>query len=358
ADISGLERDFLSGFSFSLKKENPVGECPQDYIDSLLPRFILQWPEVNFSPAIFNKFAVRAYRSCFKERGGFIAENFYLEFLALLREEYPGINPYYYDIIPARVKARFPDLPLPQGPANRSLMIEEAPFVLLSPGRPPAKEELSENILLLKSSVDCYRLDFLERLFPEARVRIIYLTRNPFGSINGLYDGWLHRGFFSHNLSRILKEENTPLEISGYSDLYEWGKWWWNYDLPPGWRSYTRKRLEEVCAFQWRSANEAVCRHLEEREKSCCRVKYEKIVGDFEPRREEINRIIDFMGLSPDAAGRLNLKNLPAVQATENPALYRWREREAMLKPLLGDKDLAALGERLGYHRGNIEEWI
>jgi hypothetical protein len=57
----------------------------------------------------------------------------------------------------------------------------------------------------LKSTVNSYKMDFV------------------------LYDGWLHRGFFSHNLRAFSDPGGSNfrgLGIKGYSDIREYGKWW------------------------------------------------------------------------------------------------------------------------------------
>lgn len=36
----------------------------------------------------------------------------------------------------------------------------------------------------------------------------------------------------------------------------------WHYIVPPGWQAYRTKSLEEICAFQWVSANATALRDL------------------------------------------------------------------------------------------------
>ena len=356
----GLSRDFLSDFSFAAEENEVIKEenILEQYINELALRFSLQWPAVNFSYGIFRDLAYQAYQTCAKEFKVFNTEEFYLEFIRLLSRQYSRINPYYYDLPPDRVKKKFPALKIPVGPADNLLAIEEAPFVLLPFCKKPQKQDLANRILLLKSSADCYRLPFLKTIFPNAQIRIIYLTRNPFGSINGLYDGWLHRGFFSHNLSGILRDSEQVLEISGYSDRYEWGKWWWKYDLPLGWQDYIRKRLEEVCAFQWYSANAAVRRYLMTSREEYCLVRYENIIGSLALRIAEIEKIINFTEINAEDLKDLNLDQMPIVQATEPPGVYRWKKRKKMLLPFLDDPRIAAMIAELGYCKDNTEEWF
>jgi hypothetical protein len=201
-------------------------------------------------------------------------------------------------------------------------------------------------------------MPFLEKLFPGADFKIIHLTRNPAASINGLYDGWLHRGFFSHNLSAILKARNTTLNIAGYSECHEWGKWWWKYDLPPGWEGYTKKRLEEVCAFQWYSANKTLIDYFSKNRKKYCRIKYENIIGSPDSRKKEMETVVKFMGLNLGVIGGLDFGNLPVVQATEAPEPYRWKKRQDSILPLLDDQGISDIAEELNYSKDNIGEWF
>jgi hypothetical protein len=356
----GLSRDFLSDFSLAaeegriIEEEDMVGS----YIDDLALRFSLQWPTAGFSYEVFTRLAKLTYETYIKTHRVFCAEEFYLELIRSLRREYGIINPYYYDIPVGMVREKFPDLEIPSGPPQLVSLIEEPPFILLPIRRKVKKEDLSDKILLLKSSVDCYRLPFLETIFSNADIKVIYLARNPLGSVNGLYDGWLYRGFFSHNLKAILKSQGQALEITGYSDRYEWGKWWWNYDLPDGWQGYTRKRLEEVCAFQWLSANNAVQQYLKKSGKRHCSVKYENMIGSLASRTAEINKIMDFIGLGSGMVDGLGLDKLPVVQATQQPQAYRWKKRKDMLLPILDDPKISVMANELGYRKDNIEEWF
>jgi hypothetical protein len=360
----GLSRDFLSDFSsgddpgdiFSDKKL--LGQ----YIEDLTLRFPLQWPQVNFSYGLLRRAITRAFDIYGNNHQIFCKETFYLELLSQLRREYKTINPYYYDIPATMVKKKFPGLKIPLAPPSRILTIEEPPFILLSPRRKIDETDLSRKFLLLKSSADCYRMGFIKALLPNARIKIIYLTRNPAASINGLYDGWLHRGFFSHNLKCSLANVNNSfsksLNIRGYSDRYEWRRWWWKYDLPSGWLDYTQSPLEEVCAFQWISANRALQEYLNKSKKQYLQVKYENIINNLESRNEEISKILKFIGISPSAANQLNLGRSPVIQATKAPKAYRWKKRINMLTPLLNNPVIIKMSSQLGYKKDRIKEWL
>ena len=359
-----MSRDFMSDFSITNVQDSIIDNSNllNQYIDDLVLRFSMQWPEIDFSYTVFRKLANRAFNAYAKRCKKFCKEIFYIELLEFLRREYSDINPYYYDIPQDMIKARFPDLDIPVAPPNNVLTIEEPPFILLSPDKKVAEKDLSEKVLLLKSSVNCYRMDCIKNIFPNADIRVIYLTRNPAASINGLYDGWLYRGFFSHNLESFIRYSKPMfkrLKIAGYSDKYEWGKWWWNYDLPPGWQDYTERSLEEVCAFQWCFANKTIQEYMRNGTIQYIQIKYENIAGNFELRYSEMKRIIDFMGMDKEFIKALELERLPLVQATHSPQFsYRWKKRRNIISPLLNNFKIYETYNNLGYNKENIEEWI
>ncbi len=358
-----MSRDFLSDFSVMTGEDDIVNNkySLDQFIDNLILRFSMQWPQVKFSYAIFKKLANEAVDIYAKKHRRFDKEKFYLELLGFLKREYPPINPYYYDIPQDMIKEKFPDIEIPICPPNDTIMIEEPPFILLSPCKKVGKEDLSGKILLLKSTVDCYRMNYIKTLFPNARMEVIYLTRNPAASINGLYDGWLYRGFFSHNLKLFFRENNAKqkrLKISGYSNKYEWGKWWWNFDLPPGWQDYAESRLEQVCAFQWYSANKNIHEYINNDIIRHYQVKYENIVGNLKLRYSEIKKITDFIGIDKDIIETLGLDRLPVIQATQSPQFYRWKKRKDIILPLLNDSKVSKMCSELGYDKENLEEWL
>ncbi len=361
--FSDLSRDFLSDISMPCRQDRILenGALLEEYIDDLALRFPLQWPQISFSYEQFKNLAFKALESYKNRHKDFCKEEFYLELFSFLRKEYKEINPYYYDIPSRMVKERFPELEIPSGPPNNILTIEEPPFIVLEPGIKASETDFFQKTLILKSSVDSYRMEFLESFFPEAEIKIIYLVRNPLGCINGLCDGWLHRGFFSYNLRFSLSQGIAlpkMLKICGYSEQNEWGKWWWNYDLPPGWQDYIENPLEEVCAFQWYSSNKAIQKYLGNQTKRHCFIRYENIIKGLGARRQEIEKIVDFVGASTDCIGQLELDRLPVIQATDQPRPFRWKKRQDQLLPLLEKSQIREMSAQLGYDKIKTGEWF
>lgn len=218
---------------------------------------------------------------------------------------------------------------------NEPAKIEEPPFVL--PGifrRPLTADELATKTLLFKTPPDTYRIGLYERLFPNAEVEYVHLTRGFAQSVNGLMDGWLSPvGFFSHDVGRV----GCALDIRGYSDRVGFGRQWWKFDLPPNWPSFAAADLEAVCLNQWLSAHEAVLRSGV----PAMRVGFEEFMSQ---PSATARRITERLGLPP-----LELPpSLPVVMAIEAPQARRWRKRSHLLA--LGERrDVRAMMFELGY---------
>jgi hypothetical protein len=217
--------------------------------------------------------------------------------------------------------------------------IEEPPFII--PKSKTYKKENAKKILLLKSSINSFRAEFLGHLFPKAKFHFIHLTRNPAASINGLMDGWLSSWFHSHNLSHL-----TTLEIKNYENQH-----WWKFDLPPGWKEYTKSPLEIVCAFQWQSANQSILNFLEDQKS--IHIKYENMT-DLESMKISLNEICQKINLNNSFIQKLVPP--PHIMSVNKPTAYRWKERIELLLPLINTPAIAQLSKKLGYDVSNVQE--
>lgn len=358
-DYAGLSLDFLSDLSL-IDTEIVSNRIDSDtYIDDLMLRLALQWTDISFDPEVLRRCIGNALAEYVAQQPLFMVEDFYLLLLERLIERWPRINPFYYDVGTDKVALRFPFIDIPVGPPVPEFTLEEPPFILLPPRRKPTPDDLAGKTLLLKSTVDCYRMNLIKKLFPNTDIRIIHLVRNPAATINGIFDGWHHRGFFSHNLSHDFTG-GKPLElrIRGYSDLYPFGRTWWNFDLPDGWQSVADRDLVDVCAFQWHSANREILDHLRTEGCSSCLVHFEDIIRSVESRCREFARMLDFMGIPPEQATALQLDPLPVVQSTLPPQLYRWKRRHDMIARVLAAPHITELAASFGYFRENMDEWL
>jgi hypothetical protein len=89
------------------------------------------------------------------------------------------------------------------------------------------------------------RVSYLNRLFPKAT--FVFIHRDGRDNVSSMIDGWRHDGHFG--LAKLLGPSPEPVAING-GEFDEWA-----FFLPPGWRDYNHASLEEVCAYQWLTAN-------------------------------------------------------------------------------------------------------
>jgi hypothetical protein len=335
--------------SGGLCSEEDVGQFALD----LACRLTIQWPDVDIDLPVVSR--------CLRETLAFAQhtlnwpvgkiedlDTFHVLFLSRLRDTYPSIHPGYYDIDQATLRRWIPDLPTLQGPPGPHLL-EEPPFICIEPWRVATPTELAARPLVIKTPSNAYRIAYLKALFPNARIRILHLTRNPAASINGLWDGWVHgTGFFSHRVSE-------PLSIRGYSDVFpDWGRSWWNFDLPPNWRAMRELPLQEVCALQWLAIHRVTLDYLAAREADALgslRLRFEDIVrpdGNAAglPALEHWLRAFARDVCLPDVR---SVAAMPPVMATAAPRAGRWRKRADHILPLTHSKDVREISESLGY---------
>ena len=359
-DFEGLSRDFFSDLYTSENGIHTNEIDVDEYADHLIMRFLLQWTDVYFDLKLLKSIILRTFEKYAKRNVKFITEDFYLILLEEIGAVYSQVNPFYYDISTEKVALHFPFADIPACPPNSYFNIEEPPFILQSPGKKATVTDLTDKTLLLKSTVDCYRMELLEKIFPNANIRIIFLVRNPAATTNGIYDGWLHRGFFSHNLQPFFSGDNAlkELKIKGYSDTRPFGKFWWNFDLPEGWQDFADKELIDVCAFQWYSANAEILNYTGSADIKFCRVHYENIIRNIDQRTVEMCNILDFMSIPINNISLLHLDDLPVVQSTLPPQLYRWKKRKDIISRLLDDRKILDMSAQLGYYKENMEDWL
>jgi len=203
--------------------------------------------------------------------------------------------------------------------------------------------DLATRPFVFKTPSNAYRLPFLRALFPNARLQVLHLTRNPAAAINGLVDGWRFRGFHAHRMPQ-------PLDIEGYADGDSADAHWWKYDLPPGWRDWTNKSLVEVAGFQWSTAHQSVLDHLRNEPAETFRLRFEDVVGPPDVREQRMSELLEWIGIAPDPAlTRIIHEGLPPIMATARPRQRRWFARATLIDPVLQRPNVAATAQALGY---------
>lgn len=260
-----------------------------------------------------------------------------LDFLDFMSSQ--GIDPYYYDVPFNALRRRFPSQP-PEGPPTSrdgGELDEITPFCFPARGPRPTEAELADGIRLVEKSIQsCFRIPFLQELFPDARY--VFVLRDPRTSIASLMDAWLNpRMFFSYRVP-------VPLRIEGYSDVFPWGKQWWNLSLPPGWTEWVGLKLVEVCALSWLSHNEAVLRAAKELEASGNSVllRYEDVKADPVRAMEAVADATDLPWTH--AWGN---RELPVVMTQTAPDPEKWRRHEPAIRSVL--PLVRELAESAGY---------
>ncbi len=314
-------------------------------------RLQAQWPEERFEIDEVHQRALEVLREPKDDHPGIESpQHFHICFLKRLRRAHPRVNPYYYDLDSSLIRRLDPEAPLPEGPPS-GFLVEEPPFVATMPWAVPTAEEIESRPLVVKTPSNAYRLPFFRAFFPNARIRVLHLTRHAADCINGLYDGWRYRGFFSHPVQAALG--GRELGIGSYSDAQPtWGKSWWNFDLPPDWQDWIDAPLEQVCAFQWRSAHEAVLDWVRNDDSAeYLRVSFEEsVLAPPAKRRELFERLAAWIGVPyRGALARAVGAGLPPIMAMAPPRRERWRARAELIEPLLRDPSTRELLLRLGY---------
>jgi hypothetical protein len=109
-------------------------------------------------------------------------------------------------------------------------------------------QRLGAGWVLDKTCINTLRLPYLYRLFPRAF--FIFIVRDGRENISSMLDGWRHgRTDGGFGLTQFFGPSPEPVSIND-GEFREW-----HFFLPPGWREYNQASLEEVCAYQWITAN-------------------------------------------------------------------------------------------------------
>jgi hypothetical protein len=333
-------RDTGRPYTSASNQDFPV----EQYLVDSIQRLILQWPEIDFNSDELYRAAQNILGKHLHAGGApFDPFLYWLDLLSALIAQGHPINPYYYDLPHDIIRSRHPAIPHNEGPPSSSICLEEPPFIVPKPKVFPDRVG-KDDCLVLKSSSNCYRIEFMQSLFPNARYSFIYLTRNPAAVINGLMDGWLSKGFYSGSVEGL-----SVLNIAGYTSPQKpWTRYWWNFDSPPGWAGYVDQALEHVCAFQWWSTNKHVIDAIESGVISRYTViKYEDLLNQ-ESLKNQLGNAFYFAHL-PEEAGLNGFKAPAPVMAVNPPGARKWIRRADVIIPAIMRENIASMALRLGY---------
>ena len=352
-----LEPYLAQECGYALERLESQADRDQFAVD-LAIRLCMQWPDVAFELDHVASAAAFAFDEAVRDfgwdEGEFRdAKLFHALLIRQLRPRYPALNPYLYDIDAAMVRELMPDAPVAIAlPSGR--FVEMPPLILIRPWRRATANDLAGKPLVMKTVANTFRMPFLSALFPNARMRVMHLSRSVAGSVNGMYDGWLHSGFWAAHVV------DGDLAIPGYSDQFEWGTRWWKFGLFPGWQEYRTSAPVDIAAAHWRTCHETILAWLEahpEQREDAIRVHGEDFLDNPHKKAGSLKRIADWLGVGMDEGLSYAAENdLPLQLATVKPAPQRWRKRYDELAHVLRDPRNADLMVRLGYE-ADPETW-
>ncbi|WP_406458516.1 sulfotransferase [Streptomyces sp. NBC_00876] len=340
---SEISADFMSLLGSGPPRPPVDAAARRQYTDVLTRRLALQWPLEEIGHESVRDAVAHAVRTCPRPDD---PGTLFAAVLRHLRTCHPRIDPSFYDLPPA---LRGEPATTVLRPPHDGYCIEEPPFVVPHARTAVDRDALRHHPVVIKSSVDAYRLPLLRRLMPNARIRVVHLTRNPAASVNGLYDGWRDRGFFSYDVS-----DRHTLSIAGYSELGPDARRWWNFDIPPGWEKLVDQPLEWVGANQWAGAHRAALDALgPDTADAVLRVPFEQIL-DPATRERTLRSVFDFAEIRQPPQPVC----LPVVMATARPGPSRWRRRAGLVLPAVGQPEIREVADELGYRKGEEDRWL
>lgn len=191
---------------------------------------------------------------------------------------------------------------------------------------------LKEYRIVEKTPKNCFRIPFINKLFEDCK--FIFLKRDGRSNVNSLIEGW-------QAANRYIRGQAThiPLNIAGYTGKY------WKYILPPDWEKYTNKPLEEVCAYQWISSNEAALEGLKLIENNRKYfISYEDLI---ENTYEVTNKVCDFIDIPFSKDLQQISKNPPIVNYVTKPKKDKWKKNIKLIENIY--PMIEPMMEKLGY---------
>lgn len=191
-----------------------------------------------------------------------------------------------------------------------------------------------------KTCINVMRIPYLDALFPNSK--FVFIQRDGRDNISSMMDGWrFGRMDGRFELSQFFGPLPADIRINN-GEFRDWA-----FFLPPGWRSMTAASLEEVCAFQWISANRMA---LEAKKgipaERWVHLRYEDIFErPVEMFREAFQRLgLDFTRDIEEKCRHLQPTSI--VRGAPKPAKWREHNRAAIERIL---PTIAPLMEELGY---------
>lgn len=186
--------------------------------------------------------------------------------------------------------------------------------------------------LVEKTPRNALRVPFLNSIFPDAH--FIFLTRDPRANISSLLEGWREpKRFETYELP-------SGLNVRDYHGTK------WNFLLPPDWETFsTEKTLVEICAFQYRKANQIALedlKHIPDNRKSF--LKYETLITKPE---KTIQQLCGELGLTYCGGTKKMTEKMPLVNVTSAPSYDKWKKNEREVTQVL--ESVYDISNQIGY---------
>jgi hypothetical protein len=182
-------------------------------------------------------------------------------------------------------------------------------------------QHLGAGPVLDKTCINILRLRYLYHLFPKAR--FVYIHRDGRDNISSMMDGWrkgrIDGGF---GLTQFFGPSPEPVSINN-GEFKEW-----HFFLPPGWRNFNNAQLEEVCAFQWISANRmALDAERDIPHEQWIRIRYEDIVDN---PAKTFSSVFERLDINFNEQLRIHCEGIdrrPTSMVTGPPQRNKWLSR-------------------------------
>jgi hypothetical protein len=180
--------------------------------------------------------------------------------------------------------------------------------------RARSTRKFGEIRIVEKTPENCFRVQLLERLFPDAL--FIYIVRDPRQSISSIHTGW------------VQSTEFRRFQFPPTFELRDFEARWWSFGLLPDWQQLNGASVMEVCARQWVLYNQYCRRDLPLGDTArTLKVTYEDMVAD---APEVLQRVAEWADLDPAPFKRFT-RSLPVVNTFSNPHGDKWRSLESEL---------------------------
>ncbi len=131
---------------------------------------------------------------------------------------------------------------------------------------------------LEKTPKNSLRVPFMERVFPGALY--IFLVRDVRSNLSSMMEAWRSRRWVT------------------YPKLPGWKGPPWSLLLPPNWQAVNGRSIEEICAFQWESANRIILDDLQKLDRQrWTTINYQALLDD---PKSAISSLCEFADLQVD----------------------------------------------------------